>query len=374
MVEPTPLAIYVHWPYCTRICPYCDFNVYKGAENAELVQAILRDLTHWREWSGPRDINSIHFGGGTPSLMSVDDIDSVVSTVNHLWSQPDGAEVGLEANPSDANREVWEGYKKAGINRLSLGVQSFDDDALSFLGRNHNSRAAHLAVDMALKIFPSVSLDLIYGLAGHDTSRDGEQVVTKGVHHVSTYQLTIEEGTAFHRAEQRGEARAVDPDSSADAFSSLAQTLGRNRYNRYEISNWAKPGFESRHNLAYWRGYDYVGVGPGAHGRLTVGGNRVATTAYLKPKDYIQAAHAGGIEIREILSSSDRASEYLMMGLRTVEGISVQKYEKWANTQLPKTTVDDLVETDFLKLDNDRLSTTAQGRDVLDYITGKLLT
>lgn len=372
MPEQPPLAIYVHWPYCARICPYCDFNVYKGAENAELVQAILKDLRHWRDWSGPREINSIHFGGGTPSLMSVDDIAAIVKTVDELWGLPDGTEVGLEANPSDANRVIWDGYKKAGINRLSLGVQSFDDEALSFLGRNHDRRAAKVSIEMAMSVFANVSMDLIYGLAGYDTSSDADRAVAMGVHHISTYQLTIEDGTAFYKAEQRGEARAIDRDASADAFSTLSQTLKNGGYGRYEISNWARPGFESQHNLAYWRGYDYVGVGPGAHGRLTEAGQKIATTAFMKPMDYINAA--SGIEFREVLSQSERANEYLMMGMRTHEGISVSQYEKLAGDPLPSDILANLVETDFLRLNDDRLIATEQGRDVLDYITGKLLT
>lgn len=374
MADLTPLAVYVHWPYCSRICPYCDFNVYKGAQNAELVSAIITDLKHWRDWSGPRTINSIHFGGGTPSLMQVGDIASIIKTVDDLWGVPNGIEIGLEANPSDAKDDSWTGYAAAGVNRLSLGVQSFDDEALSFLGRNHNRRDAKTAVETALALFPNVSLDLIYGLAGHDTSADANLAVALGPQHVSTYQLTIEAGTAFHKAEQRGDRRAVDRDPSADTFDVLSETLTQAGYGRYEISNWTRPGFESQHNFAYWRGYDYVGVGPGAHGRITTDQGRVATTAFMKPAEYITAVSSSGIESRELLSPAERASEYLMMGLRTREGISVKDYEGWAERPLPASVLSDLIDTEFLKLESDRLIATHSGRDVLDYITGKLLT
>ncbi len=373
MAKTPPLAIYVHWPYCTRICPYCDFNVYKGAKNADLGQAILKDLRHWRDESGPRVINSVHFGGGTPSLMSVEDIANIINTVDDLWGIPNDIEIGLEANPSDAIPETWRGYKEAGINRVSLGVQSFNDAALAFLGRNHDGAAAKRAVDLALEIFPNVSLDLIYGLAGYDTASDAEQAVAMGLHHISTYQLTIEEGTAFHRAEQRGQLRAVDADKSADAFDAVASILNGAGFQRYEISNWAQPGFESQHNLAYWRGYDYVGVGPGAHGRITENGQRIATTAYMKPSDYIDAISVSGVERREVLSANARASEYLMMGLRTSEGISIDQYQAWAGKTLPPD-VTDLIQSNFLRSEQGRLIATERGRDVLDYITGKLLT
>ena len=370
------MAVYVHWPYCSRICPYCDFNVYKGAQNEALVSAILRDLSHWRDQSGPRDIISIHFGGGTPSLMSAVNVEKIIRTVDDLWGLPDDAEIGLEANPSDADEGLWRGYRSAGLNRLSLGIQSFDDDALKFLGRNHNGALALTASKLAMDVFENISMDLIYGLTGFDPQNDLEILAQFHPPHISTYQLTIEEGTAFHRAEQRGQIKAINPDKSADIFEQVERCLGANNYNRYEISNWSLPGFESRHNRAYWLGHDYVGVGPGAHGRLTHNGKgRIATTAWMKPDSYIKSVKEQdtGIELTEILTAEDWAAEYVMMGLRISDGISVSKLRQIQGGELPETPLKALIADGFLYQRDDRLSVTRKGRDVLDYITAQLL-
>ena len=371
----TPLAIYVHWPYCSRICPYCDFNVYKGAQNAALVEAIILDLAHWRNWSGPREINSIHFGGGTPSLLTDTDIGKIIETVSKLWDLPESAEIGIEANPIDCNEARWHNYRRAGVNRVSLGVQSFEDEALKFLGRQHSGRQAQRAVECAKIIFPNISIDLIYGLSGIETENDLWIAGSLAPHHISTYQLTIEEGTAFHRAESRGQMKAVDNDESAERFDALKQHLLRRGYERYEISNWAKPGFESKHNRAYWRGLDYVGVGPGAHGRLTQGAERWATITHKRPDAYIKSVTESGLglEQKNNLTNDDRAAEYVMMGLRITEDISAAKFKAVAGENLPADRLSTLIENKLLTRVNDRITATEKGRDVLDYITGQLL-
>lgn len=370
-----PLAIYVHWPFCARICPYCDFNVYKGAQDEDLSSAIVADLHHWRDWSGPRKVTSIHFGGGTPSLMRAENVEAVIKAVDALWDLSSSAEIGLEANPGDQDQSRWQGFAAAGVNRLSLGVQSFDDRTLKFLGRDHSGKDAKEACHLAQEIFPNVSLDLIFGVAGFDGSKDLSTAIELGPQHLSTYQLTIEEGTAFHRAEQRGQARAVNSDSSAVIFENIQAGLSAAGYSRYEVSNWSRPGFESRHNLAYWRGQDYVGVGPGAHGRLTSSGIRYATTAHMKPGLYKTQVKDGGtgIEDKEILSRQDWAAEYLMMGLRISEGISIAEYESLSGAPLPSQSIISLTSDDYLSLENDRLFATEKGRAVLDHITGQLL-
>jgi len=251
------LAVYIHWPYCARICPYCDFNVYKRKKDKTLLPAILADLKHWREISGPREITSIHFGGGTPSLMTPPQIEAVIDSVNSLWGLGD-VEIALEANPHEMNAANWHGYRAAGLNRMSLGVQSFHDGALSFLGRDHDGKAARAALDMALEIFPNVSADLIFGWAGQsqaDLTADLSVLLQAGVQHISTYQLTIEDGTAFAKAETRGQKRAVDPDMSADFYDYVRDTLKSSGFHHYEVSNFAKPNYQSQHNLAYWRGW-----------------------------------------------------------------------------------------------------------------------
>ena len=215
----TPLAIYIHWPYCARICPYCDFNVYKQKTDETLLGAICQDLKGWREWSGLREIISVHFGGGTPSLMRGADIAAVLKTIDDLWGLPEGAEIGLEANPNNAATAKLDAFKVAGINRLSLGVQSFHDAALKQLGRDHDSAAARIAIAQAVERFPSISADLIFGWRGQTEEllrADIQALLDLNVSHISTYQLTIEDGTAFAKAEARGDVQAVDNDQSAD--------------------------------------------------------------------------------------------------------------------------------------------------------------
>ncbi|RZV42193.1 MAG: radical SAM family heme chaperone HemW, partial [Acidimicrobiales bacterium] len=258
------IGVYVHWPFCTRLCPYCDFNIYKNKPDLafELTQAIVDDLRTWREASGSRTLASIHFGGGTPSLMSIDHLRAIIEEVQTLWDPNVDLEIALEANPDDISREKLSQWKSVGIERLSIGAQSFDDDVLKFLGRNHNSKSARRALEMAVDMIPRVSTDLIYGWLGQTTDhwrRELEQVLAIEPGHISTYQLTIEDKTAFARAEQRGDARVVDTDKSADLFDLVGNVLGEVGYDRYEVSNFAKTAKDqSRHNKLYWQGEDYV--------------------------------------------------------------------------------------------------------------------
>lgn len=373
-----PLAIYIHWPYCARICPYCDFNVYKGAENEDLVKAILLDLEHWRKWSGQRRISSIHFGGGTPSLLPSGDVGLIIEKVNQLWRIEDEIEIGLEANPNDGDGTKWRNLSRVGINRLSLGVQSFDDQALKFLGRDHNGHQARAAATMAAETFSNVSLDLIFGWTGQTEAKlnhDLDITLGLGLQHVSTYQLTIEEGTAFAKAESRGQERAVDSDISARFYGRVSDRLVDAGFLHYEVSNFAKPGFRSRHNLAYWRGHDYVGVGPGAHGRLTKDGQRYATETCLRPKAYMDSVTAKGSGINEKirLDKEDWGDEYVMMGLRTTEGISLTRYEELAGVPLNPAAVQNLLKDGLIEQVENLCFATSKGRPVLDYVTRKLL-
>ena len=371
------LAVYIHWPYCARICPYCDFNVYKRRNDDVLLPAILADLAHWRQMSGPRQVTSIHFGGGTPSLMTPTQVGEVIETVNSLWSIGD-VEIALEANPHEMNPHTWRGYAAAGVNRMSLGVQSFDDTALSFLGRDHDGMVARAAMDLAIETFPSVSADLIFGWAKQTEKNlldDLSVLLEFGVPHISTYQLTIEEGTAFAKAEGRGQKRAVNADHSADLYDQVRETLGTSGFDHYEVSNFAKPGHRSRHNLAYWQGLDYVGVGPGAHGRMTLEGNRHATIAHLTPGAYTKAVSdfRTGIRSQEKLSGIDAATEYLLMGLRIEEGISLYRFQDLAGSNLDSEEMSHLKEDGLISLEGDRLSATDDGRVVLNAVTERLL-
>ena len=371
------LAVYIHWPYCARICPYCDFNVYKRREDDALLPAILTDLAHWREMSGPREVTSIHFGGGTPSLMTSAQVGAVIDEVTTLWGLGD-IEIALEANPHEMNAKDWRGYRAAGLNRLSLGVQSFHDEALKFLGRDHDGKTARTALDLALEIFPSVSADLIFGWTGQtqaDLSADLLTLLDSGVPHISTYQLTIEDGTAFAKAESRGQIRAVNSDLSADLYDKVRDTLTASDFDHYEVSNFAKPGHCSRHNLAYWQGLDYVGVGPGAHGRITHDGIRQATIAHKAPGAYAKTVTQteSGIDSLETLSGPDWAAEYLLMGLRIEDGISLKRYAELAGSNLASAEITHLIQDGLLLRKNDSLSATAEGRLVLNAVTERLL-
>ena len=372
------LAVYIHWPYCARICPYCDFNVYKQKTDPHLTRAILSDLRGWRDWSGPRDISSIHFGGGTPSLMSADDIAQCISQTNTSWGLKDNCEIAIEANPHDADAPKWRAYRAAGINRLSLGVQSFHDSALKLLGRDHDAAQAKAALDLAVDIFPSVSLDIIYGWAGQTEAllnADLDIALASGAQHISAYQLTIEAGTAFARAESRGDIKAVDGDKSADFYDLVRERLMAEGFDHYEVSNFAKPDHRSRHNLAYWQGRDYVGVGPGAHGRLTVDGTRYATIAAMRPKDYQDKIGSFGLGVleKEILSPTAWAEEYLLMGLRIEDGISPSRFKEILGEDLSMISMNELVQDRLITRQGDRLKATPQGRLLLNSVTEKLL-
>jgi oxygen-independent coproporphyrinogen-3 oxidase len=376
---PAPLAIYIHWPYCTRICPYCDFNVFKRRKDDALIPAIKADLANWREMSGPREIVSIHFGGGTPSLLPARDIAALIETVGALWGLPKGTEIALEANPGDADSALWQDYIAAGVTRLSLGLQSFDDEILTRLGRDHSGAQGAAALELAMSIFPSVSADMIYGHSGQSRAHlAGEltRLLAISPPHISAYQLTIERGTAFAAAEARGQARAVGPDMSAEFYDLTNTQLGASGYNAYEVSNHAKAGHRSVHNLAYWQGHDYAGVGPGGHGRLTAdSGVRRAFIAEKKPQDYIAAVSAKGRGFleSEILCAADRAAEYVLMGLRITEGISRAQYKALAGQDFDPAVLDPLIDMGLLVQKGERISAAPDGRRVLNTLCAKLL-
>lgn len=378
---PNEIGVYVHWPFCTRLCPYCDFNIYKNNPDIgdALAQAIVEDLEKWREMSGPRDLLSLHYGGGTPSLMSAAQLSTVLEKAKQLWSPRTDIEIAMEANPGDVTKDNLEIWRNVGIERVSIGVQSFDDKVLKFLGRNHDSDAALSALQRAVDFTPRVSADLIYGWAGQSADhwrKELQTVVETGVTHISAYQLTIEEKTAFAKAEQRGEARAVDVDTSADLFESAGTRLKRAGYERYEVSNFAKTAADrSRHNLIYWRGGDYVGVGPGAHGRLTSVEGRIATVAEKNPRAYIDHISRNvPVIVKERMSPAAQAEEYVLMGLRIHDGISLDRFKRISGHELSASSYQHLIDDGLLTLDGGRLSATDQGRLVLDTVSHILLT
>lgn len=377
-MDKPPLAVYIHWPYCARICPYCDFNVYKNAPDAALINAILDDLTVWREWSGPRHIISVHFGGGTPSLLSGRDIARLLKKIDQLWGLPKTAEIGLEMNPNNAAINKLDNFKAAGVNRLSLGLQSFNDKALQLLGRDHDGAGARQALKAGISRFSSVSADLIFGWSGQTEDllqADLSALLDLGPAHISAYQLTIEAGTAFARAEARGDMRALDNDQSADFYGLVCRQLAAAGFEHYEVSNFAKTGHRSRHNLAYWQGHDYAGVGPGAHGRLTENEVRYACEAALRPDEYKAKLKNEGsaLSVKDALSPLEWRDEYVLMGLRIAQGISLQRLEQIYPAADIMRRAALLIEGGLMDIKQDRLRVTPQGRPVLNYLTEKLL-
>ncbi len=380
MTDLAPLGVYVHWPYCARICPYCDFNVVRDrgqVEQSALARAIVEDLTAQRALTGERRLVSVFLGGGTPSLMDPAWAARIVETAKALWT-PDGeVEVSLEANPTDAEAGRFAAFRDAGVSRLSLGLQSFDDAALRFLGRNHDAAEARRAAELAATTFPRLSVDLIYALpeqAPDAWRAQLEQAIALGAEHVSPYQLTIEAGTAFDRAVRRGVFRPADDLTGEALYDETQRVLEAAGFEAYEVSNHAKgEAARSRHNLVYWRGQDYVGAGPGAHGRLTLDGVRTATTARTGVADYIRAVGETGVGFHaESLTPVEAAEERILMGLRTFEGVAWRELEPLGlGPESP--VVRDLAGQGLLANDADRLRATPAGRFVLDGVTRTLI-
>ena len=371
-----PLGLYVHWPYCARICPYCDFNVAldrRPGQAEALHRAVLADLAAQAAQAGPRDLASIFFGGGTPSLMAPDQVAGIISAARTAFGASGALEITLEANPTDAEAGRFAAFAEAGVNRLSLGVQALDDESLAFLGRNHGAEEAKRAAALAARLFPRLSLDLIYARPGQteaDWSAELRQAAALGAEHISPYQLTIEPGTAFDRAVRRGTLTPTDPDLGARLYETTQAVLQAEGFEAYEVSNHARgPGARSRHNLVYWRGEDYLGVGPGAHGRLTVDGRRLATEAIPAIPAYIARVReqGTGLAVRETLTAVQAAEERLLMGLRTLEGVPLAELAPLPLSRLP-----DLEAAGFVRTADGRLFATAQGRPVLNRVIEEL--
>ena len=375
MSQAPPLAVYVHWPYCARICPYCDFNVVRDRgrteEAAALAEAIIADLSAQAALTGPRRLTSLFFGGGTPSLMTPDQAGRILEAAGRLWTPAADLEVSLEANPTDAETGRFAGFAAAGVNRLSLGLQALDDAALAFLGRNHDAAEGRRAAETAARLFPRLSLDLIYARPDQTPEAWAAELaaaVDLGAEHISPYQLTIEAGTAFARARARGRWTPPDEDLAADLYETTQEVLGALGFTAYEVSNHARgEAARSVHNLAYWRGWDYVGAGPGAHGRLTLDGTRHATEAPRSIAAYVAAA--GSSPGLQALTPLQAAEERLLMGLRCLEGVELSAL---AALEIEAGRLEDLVAAGLLTVGDGRVSATAAGRPLLDRITAEL--
>ncbi|NVJ99562.1 MAG: coproporphyrinogen III oxidase [Alphaproteobacteria bacterium] len=380
-----PAAIYVHWPFCLKKCPYCDFNSHVRDEvsHDRWRAALVREIDTFASRFPNLTASSIFFGGGTPSLMEPDTVAAVIDRVRHHWGDSD-IEITLEANPSSVEAGRFRAYREAGVNRLSMGIQSLRDDALQFLGRLHNAQEALSALEVARNNFNRVSFDLIYARP-HQSLEDWRTELTEALQfapsHLSLYQLTIEEGTAFYHQFNRGKFTLPDEDEAAalyDLTQEITETAG---LPAYETSNHAAPGQESRHNLSYWQGDYYLGIGPGAHGRAPAKslGDATAHAQIKRPEDWLGAVEACGLGTNEaeLVSAIDRFTECLMMGLRLTKGIHLPSLEERlgqkATDHLNTQVLNELVASGHIRFDGETLALSKEGQPLLNFILGKLI-
>ncbi|RKQ68684.1 radical SAM family heme chaperone HemW [Oceanibaculum indicum] len=384
MTGPDTLAVYVHWPFCRSKCPYCDFNSHVSAsiDHARWRAALLREIDHYADRTPGRIVTSVFFGGGTPSLMEPATAAAVIEHIGKRWRLDKGVEITLEANPTSVEAALLAGFRNAGVNRVSLGVQALNDADLKFLGREHSAREALEAVDIAARLFDRFSFDLIYARPGQTVAAweaELRQALSHAVGHISAYQLTIEEGTPFHLRHARGEFRIPDEDTGAALYEATQDLLEQAGLPAYEISNHARPGEESRHNLAYWRYADYAGIGPGAHGRLTLEEGKIATRQHRAPQIWLERVERDGHATQAELpvSVEERLTEMLMMGLRTVEGVPVERFIRETGqpleSALDSARLARLTEGGFLIADDAGLRATAEGRQRLNALLPALL-
>jgi putative oxygen-independent coproporphyrinogen III oxidase len=378
-----PLAVYIHWPFCRSKCPYCDFNshVRDKVDMARWTRALLADLEHQAELTCGRAVGSVFFGGGTPSLMSPETVGVLLDGVRSRWAVTPDLEITLEANPNSAEAGRFRALAAAGVNRLSLGVQALDPAALRVLGRAHDRGEAIAAIEHARASFPRFSFDLIYARPGQSVRawrRELDEALLLAGEHLSLYQLTIEPGTAFATLARRGELALPEEEIAAALFEMTQDRLAAHGLPAYEISNHARHGAECRHNLAYWRYHDYVGIGPGAHGRLTSDGTKFAMRQRRLPENWLAAVEAAGTGIEEMVAiDRDTAvEEMLMMGLRLVEGVARTRLEQAAGKDaetLFGRKIARLIEGGFLTLDTECLAATTTGRQRLNAVLAALL-
>ncbi|NOD76069.1 MULTISPECIES: radical SAM family heme chaperone HemW [unclassified Ruegeria] len=373
-------GLYIHWPFCEAKCPYCDFNshVSKKIDQKQWLTAYLSELRRAASETPGRVLNTIFFGGGTPSLMDPETVSDVIDEARALWHPSNDMEITLEANPGSVEAGRFAAYRDAGVNRISMGVQALNDEDLRRLGRIHTVTEARAAFDIARACFDRVSFDLIYARQ-HQTPEawrtELNEALSMAVDHLSLYQLTIEDGTAFGDRYAVGKLRGLpEDDSAADMYLITQDICEAHGLPAYEVSNHARAGAESQHNLTYWRYGDYVGIGPGAHGRVTLNAQRYATETYLNPQRWLDAAErSNGEKDRTLLSYEDQANEYLMMGMRISEGLNIDRWETLSGRKLPKNTIDHLSEIKMIEHSNDRLRATADGRAVLNAVIRELL-
>jgi putative oxygen-independent coproporphyrinogen III oxidase len=381
---PDPLALYIHWPFCRAKCPYCDFNshVRERIEQRRFAAALRRELAWEAERLGRRRLASIFFGGGTPSLMEPQTVADLIADARRLFDAGDDVEITLEANPTSVEAERFAAFRAAGVNRVSLGVQSLDERALRMLGRQHSAVQAVAALELARATFPRHSFDLIYARPGQTLPAwraELRAALALAADHLSLYQLTIEPGTAFATLHARGEIVLPDDDDAAALYDATGETAAEFGLRAYEVSNYAAPGAESRHNLAYWRYADYAGIGPGAHGRVGVGGALLATRRHRAPEPWaerVEAAGHGTVEETPV-APEERAREMLLMGLRLTEGVDATAFARRTglalDDALDAAMVERAAEAGYVERTATALRATEEGRKRLDALLAALV-
>jgi oxygen-independent coproporphyrinogen-3 oxidase len=374
-------GLYIHWPFCLAKCPYCDFNshVSRVVDHDAWRQALIAEMRHMQALTGPRKVDTVFFGGGTPSLMDPAVVAALIDEADGLWGLCEGAEITLEANPTSVEAEKFRDYAAAGVNRLSMGVQALNDADLKALGRMHSVAEAEAAFDIARATFPRVSFDLIYARMGQTVAgweAELRRALAMAVDHFSLYQLTIEPGTRFGELYDLGKLRVPADESAAEMYELTQAMTAEAGLPAYEISNHARPGAESRHNQVYWRYGDFAGIGPGAHGRLTRRDQRrVATVTARAPGDWLAAVETGGHAVVEEtpVARPDQATEYMLMAMRLVEGADLERFEALAGMPLDTARITRLAGDGLVQKSGGRLSATARGRIVLNRVLAELL-
>ncbi|MFK7939594.1 MAG: radical SAM family heme chaperone HemW [Roseovarius sp.] len=373
-------GLYLHWPYCEAKCPYCDFNshVARQIDQGAWCNAYLAEIDRYAQLLPGRVLNSVFFGGGTPSLMDPDSVHQIIARIRQSWPTANDLEITLEANPSSVEAGRFRAYQQAGVSRISMGIQALNEPDLKRLGRIHTVDEAKQAFQIARSTFDRVSFDLIY--ARQDQTLDSwkselKSAVNMTVDHLSLYQLTIEPGTAFGDRFENGRLKGLPKDSlSADMYDATQEICDAAGMSAYEVSNHAQSGSESRHNLIYWRYGDYIGIGPGAHGRITLNGVRHATVTYAMPDRWLKAAMIGATE-KEFtpLSAIEQAGEYLLMGLRVSEGIDYKRYSLLLGKEPDRDVLEHLVTIGMIEPDLSKIRATRNGRLVLNSVIEELL-
>lgn len=373
-------GLYLHWPFCEAKCPYCDFNshVSRSIDQKAWCNAYLLELDRAAAETPGRILSSVFFGGGTPSLMDPDTVSQVIERIRRNWPCANDLEITLEANPSSVEAQRFRAFRDGGVNRISMGIQALNDADLKRLGRLHTADEAMRAFEIARNTFERVSFDLIYARQGQnldDWRKELKLALSLELDHLSLYQLTIEQGTAFGDRYIAGKLRGLpNEDLGADLYTLTQDLCDQHGLPAYEVSNHARDGAQSRHNLIYWRYGDYIGIGPGAHGRLTLNGERFATECYSNPTRWLNGASESKTEnARMHLSKWDQASEFLLMGLRLKEGVDLSRYEALAGKSLSVVKIDELRELGMVKLSDSELAVLNQGVIVLNSVISKLL-